>query len=92
MAVESDVVEVERLTTALGYLRLIVASLTSLLALSLLMVGVVAVIAELKGTWHWAIHLETTISYARLVVGWLLAALVPTVLALVVGRWVVADG
>lgn len=92
MAVETDPAGVDRLATAVAYLRLSVAILASVLALTLLVVGVVAVIAEVKGTWHWAIHLETTISYAGLFVGWLLAALVPSFLVLVVGRWVVADG
>lgn len=73
--------------TALDYLRVAVYVLTALVALSLLVVGTVAVIADLKGTWHWAIHLESTISYVGVFVGWLLALLVPGYILLVVGRW-----
>ena len=65
--------------------------LASLLVMALLVVGTIAVIAELKGTWHWAIHLESTISYVGLFVTWLLALLVPGFLALLVGRRVVRD-
>lgn len=72
--------------TLLGYVRTVVYLLTSLLALALLVVGTIAVIAELKGTWHWSIHLESTISYAGLFVGWLLVALVPLTGALLAGR------
>ncbi|SEP13826.1 hypothetical protein SAMN04487948_11630 [Halogranum amylolyticum] len=74
-----------------SFLRTLVGVLTGLLALSLLIVGTIAVIAELKGTWHWAIHLESTISYMGLFVSWLLVVLVPAFLALVVGRVVVDD-
>lgn len=80
----------ERTVTAvprlLGYVRTAVYLLASLVALALLVVGTVAVIAELKGTWHWSIHLESTISYAGVFVGWLLVALVPLTGALVAGR------
>lgn len=72
--------------TLLGYVRTVVYLLTSLLALALLLVGTIAVIAELKGTWHWSIHLESTISYVGLFVGWLLVALVPLTGALFAGR------
>lgn len=73
--------------TALGYLQAVVYVLTALIALSLLTVGTVAVIAEIKGTWHWAIHLESTISYLGLFISRLLLLLVPGFLVLVVGRW-----
>jgi hypothetical protein len=72
---------------ALYYLHVVVYSLTALVALSLLMVGTVAVIAEIKGTWHWAIHLQSTITYMAVFTGWLLTALVPLFVLLVVGRW-----
>lgn len=72
-------------------LAVTVRGLTVLLALALLVVGTVAVIAELKGTWHWAIHLESTISYIGYFVTWLLALLVPGFLALVVSRRVITD-
>ena len=77
--------------TLLGYVRIAVYVLTALLALSLLMVGTVGIIAEIKGTWHWAIHLESTISFMALFVSRLLVVLVPLFLVLVVGRQVVAD-
>jgi hypothetical protein len=77
--------------TVLGYVRVAVYVLTALLALSLLMVGTVGIIAEIKGTWHWAIHLESTISFMALFVSRLLVVLVPLFLVLVVGRQVVAD-
>jgi hypothetical protein len=72
--------------TLLGYVRTTVYLLASLVGLTLLVVGTVAVIAELKGTWHWSIHLESTISYAGLFVGWLLVALVPLTGVLFAGR------
>lgn len=74
------------LPTPFRYLRVVVYLLASLLALALLAVGTVALIAEVKGTWHWAIHLESTISYIGVFVGWLLVALVPLTIALLVGR------
>lgn len=77
--------------TVLGYLRTLVYTLATLLALSLLVVGTVGLIAELKGSWHWAIHLESTISYIGLFVSRLLAVLIPLFLVLVVGRRVVSD-
>lgn len=72
--------------TLLGYTRIVVYLLSSLLALALVVVGTIAVIAELKGTWHWSIHLESTVSYVGLFVGWLLIALVPLTAVLVAGR------
>ncbi|AAV46259.1 hypothetical protein BDK61_2332 [Haloarcula quadrata] len=82
-----------RLTAAslLGYLRILVYTLATLLALSLLVVGTIGLIAELKGSWHWQIHLESTISYIGLFVSRLLVVLVPLFVVLVVGRRVVPD-
>lgn len=68
-------------------LRVTVYSLAALVALSLLAIGTVAVIAELKGSWHWQIHLETTVAYIAVFVSWLLAALVPLAGLLAIGRW-----
>lgn len=73
--------------TLIGYLRRIVYLLAALVAVSLLLVGTVAVIAEIKGTWHWAIHLESTISYMGLFVLYLLAGLVPLTGLLFVAQW-----
>ncbi|NHN48941.1 hypothetical protein G9464_15250 [Halostella sp. JP-L12] len=70
-----------------GYLRLVVYTLAALLAFALLAVGTVAIIAELKGTWHWAIHLESTVSYVGLFIYYLLYALVPLFGLLLVSRW-----
>ncbi|EMA09068.1 hypothetical protein SAMN05443574_11499 [Haloarcula vallismortis] len=75
----------------LGYLRILVYTLATLLALSLLVVGTIGLIAELKGSWHWQIHLESTISYIGLFVSRLLVVLVPLFVVLVVGRRVVPD-
>ncbi|AUG47693.1 hypothetical protein BVU17_09250 [Haloarcula taiwanensis] len=75
----------------LGYLRILVYTLATLLALSLLVVGTIGLIAELKGSWHWQIHLESTISYIGLFVSRLLMVLVPLFVVLVVGRRVVPD-
>lgn len=69
------------------YLRVAVYSLGVVLALSLLTVGSVAIIAELKGTWHWQIHLETTVSYMAVFIEWVLTALVPLAVLLGVVRW-----
>lgn len=77
--------------TLLDYLRTTVYVLAAVLALSLLVVGTVGVIAELKGTWHWQIHLQTTVSYVGIFVSYLLALLVPLFLVMVVGRRVVED-
>ena len=61
-------------------------ALTALLGLSLLMIGTIAIIAEVKGTWHWSIHLESTLSYIGLFVKYLLTLLVPLFGLLVVAR------
>jgi hypothetical protein len=73
--------------TVVGVLRYTVYALTALLALSLLVVGTIAIIAELKGTWHWAIHLQSTVSYVGLFISYLLTALVPLFGLLLVSRW-----
>lgn len=75
----------------LSTLETVVRVLAVVLALSLLVVGTVALIAELKGTWHWAIHLESTISYVGVFATWVLALLVPGFVLLLAGRWVVDD-
>ncbi|QIO21904.1 hypothetical protein [Haloarcula sp. JP-L23] len=75
----------------LGYVRITVYVLAALLALSLLVVGTVGLLAEIKGTWHWAIHLESTISFIGLFVSRLLVVLVPLFVVLVVGRRVIPD-
>ncbi|MFC4450076.1 hypothetical protein [Halorussus aquaticus] len=74
---------------ALGVLRRSVYALTALLGLSLLVIGTIAIIAEVKGTWHWSIHLESTLSYVGLFVRYLLAVLVPLfgLFVAVRGRW-----
>lgn len=87
---ESSLVDLDA-ASLLGYVRTTVYVLTAVLALSLLMVGTVGLIAEIKGTWHWAIHLESTISYMALFISRLLFVLVPLFLVLVVGRQVVTD-
>jgi hypothetical protein len=92
MAVERDTERRLDAATALGYVRVAVYALTALLGLSLLVVGTVALIAEVKGSWHWAIHLESTISYMAVFVSRLLFVLVPLFAVLVVGRQVVEDG
>jgi len=73
----------------LGYVEWSVYVLTAVLGLSLLVVGSVAVIAAIKGSWHWAIHLESTVSYMGLFVSRLLFVLVPLYVAMLVGRRVV---
>ena len=73
--------------TLLYSLRVVVYSLGALVALALLTAGTVAVIAEVKGTWHWQIHLETTVAYTAVFVVYLLAALVPSTALLVLARW-----
>lgn len=90
MAVETDSTTLDA-AAALDYLRVAVYGLTALLGLSLLVVGTVAIIAELKGTWHWSVHLETTISVMGLFVSRLLVVLVPLFALLVVGRRVIPD-
>lgn len=77
--------------TLLRYVRMAVYFLTGVLALSLLMVGTVGIIAELKGSWHWQVHLQSTVSYGGVFVTYLLALLVPLFVLLVVGRQVVDD-
>lgn len=68
------------------YLRVAVYALATVLGLALLSVGTVAVIAEVKGSWHWAIHVESTVSYIGVFVGWLLVVLGPLTVGLLVGR------
>jgi hypothetical protein len=87
MAVETKPTTDSNLTRALGYVRVAVYVVTGLIGLSLLVVGTVAVIAGLKGTWHWSIHLESTIRYMATLVQYLLTLLVPLFGVLVVGRW-----
>ncbi|MFB6157136.1 MAG: hypothetical protein ABEJ34_04780 [Haloferacaceae archaeon] len=77
--------------TVLRYLHGLVYALAGLIVFSLLVVGTVGVITEIKGTWHWSIHLESTISYMGAFIGVLLVALVPAAVLLLVGRWV-TDG
>ena len=87
----TDSADTRRLPTdageALAWTRTAVYVLGSLLATSLLVVGTVAIIAEIKGTWHWAIHLESTISYMAVFISALLVFLLPLAAVLVVGRW-----
>lgn len=73
----------------LQYVEWSVYVLAALLGLSLLVVGAVAVIATIKGSWHWAIHLESTVSYMGLFVSRLLAVLIPLFVVMIVGRRVV---
>jgi hypothetical protein len=87
MAVETKSTTDSDLTRALGYVRTAVYIVTALIGLSLLVVGTVAVIAGLKGTWHWSIHLESTIRYMSTLVQYLLTLLVPLFGVLIVGRW-----
>jgi hypothetical protein len=82
---ESSVGSVRR--QALYYTRVAVFSLAALVGLSLLVIGTVAILAEIKGTWHWMIHLESTISYMALFISWVLLALAPLTLLLFYGRW-----
>lgn len=74
------------------YVRITVYVLVTVLVLSLLVVGTVGIIAELKGTWHWAIHLQSAVRYVGTFFGYLLALLVPLLLVLLVGRLVVSNG
>jgi len=74
---------------ALDYLRGLTYLLGTLLVLALLTVGTVGIIAEVKGTWHWAIHLESTISYIGVFVAAVLVVLIPSAALLLVGRWTV---
>lgn len=87
MAVETKSTTDSNLTRALDYVRTAVYVVAAMIGLSLLVVGTVAVIAGLKGTWHWSIHLESTIRYMATLVRYLLALLVPLFGTLLVGRW-----
>lgn len=87
MAVETKSTTDSDLNRALGYVRAAVYVVAAMIGLSLLVVGTVAVIAGLKGTWHWSIHLESTIRYMATLVRYLLALLVPLFGTLLVGRW-----
>lgn len=91
MAVTEDSERTLTAATVLGYVRMAVYALTALLGLALLVVGTVAIIAELKGTWHWAIHLQSTVSYTAVFVSRLLMVLVPLFGVFVLGRLVVDD-
>ena len=73
--------------TVLDYLRVAVYSLTVLLGFSLLAVGTIAIIAQIKGTWHWMIHLESMVSYMAVFISGVLVLLVPLFALLVTGRW-----
>jgi hypothetical protein len=75
----------------LGYLRGTTYALGLLLVLALLAVGTVGIIAEIKGTWHWAIHLESTVSYLGVFVAGVLTLLIPAATLLVIGRWVLDE-
>jgi hypothetical protein len=75
----------------LGYLRGTTYALGTLLVLALLAVGTVGIIAEIKGTWHWAIHLESTVSYLGVFVAGVLALLLPAAALLVIARRVVDE-
>jgi hypothetical protein len=75
----------------LGYIRGVTYSLGAILILALLAVGTVGIIAELKGTWHWAIHLESTISFMGVFVAAVLALLLPAAALLLLGRWWIDD-
>lgn len=74
-------------TALMRSLRLTVYSLAGLLGLSLLVIGSVAVIAELKGTWHWMIHLQSTVSYMVVFITGNLLLLVPLAVLMVYGNW-----
>ncbi|WP_222844859.1 hypothetical protein [Haloplanus rubicundus] len=76
---------------ALAYLRGTTYALGTLLVLALLAVGTVGIIAEIKGTWHWAIHLESTVSYLGVFVAGVLALLLPAATLLVIARRVVDE-
>lgn len=76
---------------ALGYLRGTTYALGTLLVLALLAVGTVGIIAEIKGTWHWAIHLESTVSYLGVFVAGVLTLLLPAATLLVLARRIVDE-
>lgn len=82
-----DRTETESGGAGLDYLWVVAYALTALLGLSLLAVGTIAIIAQLKGTWHWMIHLESMISYMSLLVGAVLVVLVPIYAVLAIARW-----
>lgn len=69
------------------YLRILVYGLTTALGLALLAIGTVAIITELKGTWHWQIHLDSTVRYVGLFVHYLLLVLVPLFAVHLLARW-----
>lgn len=71
----------------LYYLHVVTYSLAGVLGLSLLALGTVAIIAEIKGSWHWMIHLESMVSYMAVFITAILVVLVPLFLALVSTRW-----
>jgi hypothetical protein len=75
----------------LGYLQGLTYLLGSLLVLALLAVGTVGIIAEIKGTWHWAIHLESTVSFIGVFVAGVLALLLPAAALLIIGRVIVDE-
>lgn len=86
MAIKDETDSGFNLATAIGYVRIAVYVLTALLGLSLLVVGTIAIIAQIKGTWHWSIHLESTISYVAVFVSYLLVVLVPLFVIMLAGR------
>jgi len=89
-----DATVVERRSTparALEYVQTVTYVLGTLLILALLAVGTVGIIAEIKGTWHWEIHLESTISFMGVFVAAVLALLLPSTALLLVGRRVIDD-
>jgi hypothetical protein len=88
---ESDTGGSARWARVLGYLRGTTYALGSLLVLALLSVGTVGIIAEIKGTWHWAIHLESTVSYLGVFVAGVLVLLLPAATLLVLGRWAIDE-
>ena len=74
-------------SAVMRYLRITVYSLTALLGLSLLLIGTNAILAELQGTWHWQIHLQSTVSYMGVFIGGLIAAIIPLFSLLLLGRF-----
>jgi len=88
---ESDPEGVAPSVRLLGYLRGTTYALGTLLVLALLAVGTVGIIAEIKGTWHWAIHLESTVSYLGVFVAGILVLLLPAATLLVIARRVVDE-
>ena len=88
---ESDPGRTAPSARALGYLRGTTYALGLLLVLALLSVGTVGIIAEIKGTWHWAIDLESTVSYLGVFVAGILVLLLPAATLLVIARRVVDE-